>query len=310
MPNRSWLWLFVLASVVAFGFQGTRGLTDPDEGRYCEVAREMLTSGDFLHPHLDGFPHYTKPPLTYWSLAASMAVCGQNEWAARLFQSLSYLATILLVAASGSALFGAGVGVLAGIVYATMALPFVAANIITTDTLLTLWEALAVFAFIRGRSATGPSCSAPVARALWPRLRAGVLHERPAGAALLGSVADLHPVAGGTARSWRPAARWLWNSAALGRRTVVVPLSRSHDQGDHFVLLGRRSRGATGRGASPQLGSDGRREGLPAHSRAWYSALVGDLDSGLAPIAQAGTRTRWLLAGLAPSARSDARSCS
>ena len=165
MPNRSWLWLFVLASVVAFGFQGTRGLTDPDEGRYCEVAREMLTSGDFLHPQLDGFPHYTKPPLTYWSLAASMAVCGQNEWAARLFQSLSYLATILLVAASGSALFGAGVGVLAVIVYATMALPFVAANIITTDTLLTLWEALAVFAFIRGRSATGPS-----ARRLWPAL--------------------------------------------------------------------------------------------------------------------------------------------
>jgi 4-amino-4-deoxy-L-arabinose transferase-like glycosyltransferase len=146
---------------MAFGFQGTRGLSDPDEGRYCEVAREMLASGDLLHPTLEAEPHYTKPPMTYWSIAASLAALGHGEWACRLFQSLAYLATVLLVALSGVALFGRAAGVLAGIVYATMALPFVAANIITTDTLLTLWEALAVYAFLRGR--TSP-------RRVWPAL--------------------------------------------------------------------------------------------------------------------------------------------
>ena len=102
---RAWTWLVLLAALVAFGFQGTRGLSDPDEGRYCEVAREMLASGDFLHPQLEAQPHYTKPPMTYWSIAASLAALGHGEWACRLFQSLAYLATVLLVAMSGVALF-------------------------------------------------------------------------------------------------------------------------------------------------------------------------------------------------------------
>ncbi|HKI83085.1 MAG TPA: glycosyltransferase family 39 protein, partial [Candidatus Krumholzibacteria bacterium] len=135
----SWTLLFLLALVVSFGFQGTRGLSDPDEGRYCEVAREMLASGDFLHPQLEAHPHYSKPPMTYWSIAASLAALGQGEWACRLFQSVAYLGTILLVAMCGATLFGRACGILAGIVYASMALPFVAANIVTTDTLLTLW---------------------------------------------------------------------------------------------------------------------------------------------------------------------------
>jgi len=160
-PYLSWTGLILLAALVSFGYQGTRGLSDPDEGRYCEVAREMLTSGDFLHPQLEAYPHYTKPPMTYWAIAASMAAWGHREWVCRLFQSVAYLATILLVAMCAVELFGRASGVLAGIVYASMALPFVAANIITTDTLLTLWEALAVFAFLRGRSSK---------RRLWPAL--------------------------------------------------------------------------------------------------------------------------------------------
>ncbi len=121
----------------------------------------MLASGDFLHPQLEGYPHYSKPPMTYWSIAVSLDALGHGEWACRIFQSVAYLATILLVAMCGVALFGQACGVLAGIVYASMALPFVATNIITTDTLLTLWEALAVFAFLRGRSSK---------RRFWPAL--------------------------------------------------------------------------------------------------------------------------------------------
>jgi 4-amino-4-deoxy-L-arabinose transferase-like glycosyltransferase len=61
-----------------------RPLALPDEGRYVAVALEMLWSGDWLLPTLDGLPYFHKPPLFYWLTGASLAVFGLNEWAARL----------------------------------------------------------------------------------------------------------------------------------------------------------------------------------------------------------------------------------
>ena len=50
-----------------------RPLTLPDEGRYVGVAWEMLRSGDWLTPTLDGLPFFHKPPLFYWITAASLS---------------------------------------------------------------------------------------------------------------------------------------------------------------------------------------------------------------------------------------------
>lgn len=61
-----------------------RPLALPDEGRYVGVAWEMLRSGDWLTPTLNGLPYFHKPPLFYWITAASLAVFGNVEWAARL----------------------------------------------------------------------------------------------------------------------------------------------------------------------------------------------------------------------------------
>lgn len=61
-----------------------RQLTLPDEGRYVGVAWEMVRSGNWAVPTLDGLPFFHKPPLFYWMAAASMTVFGPNEWAARL----------------------------------------------------------------------------------------------------------------------------------------------------------------------------------------------------------------------------------
>ena len=78
-------WIAVVAIVLAFGFLGTRGIWDPDEGRYTNVALNMLDSGDWLNPHRsDEVGHWTKPPLIYWTIAASVAMFGHNAWAARL----------------------------------------------------------------------------------------------------------------------------------------------------------------------------------------------------------------------------------
>lgn len=76
-----------------------RPLQLPDEGRYIGVAWEMMRSGDWLTPTLNGLPYFHKPPLLYWISAASMSVFGVNEWAARagplLGASLGALALFL-----------------------------------------------------------------------------------------------------------------------------------------------------------------------------------------------------------------------
>ena len=130
-----------------FAFQGARGLWEPDEGRYTAVAMEMLRDGNWLQPSLHPEqPHWTKPPLTYWAIAASIAGLGRNEFAARFPSSLAFFLTTLLVYLLGRLFLAKGPW-LAPLVYASFLLPAVASNIITTDGLLTLWETAALCAF-------------------------------------------------------------------------------------------------------------------------------------------------------------------
>lgn len=75
-----WLLLLVMAAL--------RPLAVPDEGRYGEVGRWMLQSGDWLTPRLNGLPFFHKPPYVYWLEALSLATFGVNEFAVRLVPAL------------------------------------------------------------------------------------------------------------------------------------------------------------------------------------------------------------------------------
>ena len=143
--QRSFLWTLLLALLLGFAFQGARGIWDADEGRYVNVALQMLDSGDWSLPrrHPDTL-HLTKPPLTYWAIAASASVFGNGEQALRLPNTLAYVLTVLLCFGIGRRLLPAQPW-LPALIYATLPLPFLAANWITTDTLLTAFEALALF---------------------------------------------------------------------------------------------------------------------------------------------------------------------
>lgn len=147
--------LILLAATLSLAFLGLRGIYDPDEGRYVNVALNMLDSGDWLHPHRnDDVAHWTKPPVTYWAIASSVAVFGQNAWAARLPSALSYLACVALAWLIARRLMP-GSRQVAAVVYATMLLPFGASQLITTDFLLAASQALALWAFVEARF--GPS---------------------------------------------------------------------------------------------------------------------------------------------------------
>ena len=152
VDRRSWILLTFLALFVSLAFQGTRGLYDPSEGRYAEVAREMRASGNYLEPVLAHHPHWTKPPLTYWTIAAGLAVAGDNTWGVRAFNAMAFVITTLAVAAIATTLWGSPTGLFAGLIYLSSLLPVVGSNVATADTLLTMWTTLALLAYVRART--------------------------------------------------------------------------------------------------------------------------------------------------------------
>lgn len=80
--------LILLAAFLFLFRLGDRPLRNPDEGRYAEVAREMVVSGDWLEPTLLGVDYLRKPVLFYWLIASSFTVFGTHEFAARLVPAL------------------------------------------------------------------------------------------------------------------------------------------------------------------------------------------------------------------------------
>jgi 4-amino-4-deoxy-L-arabinose transferase-like glycosyltransferase len=150
-PRRTGRWIALLAIVLAFGLLGLRGIWDPDEGRYTNVAMHMLDRGDWVYPHRsDEVGHWTKPPLTYWAIAGSVATFGRNPWAARLPAALAFLLCTWLVWRIARRLVPGGEDQ-AALAFATMAMPFGASQLITTDFLLAGWETLAMWAFVEAR---------------------------------------------------------------------------------------------------------------------------------------------------------------
>ena len=141
----------ILLLLVAFAALGARPLWDPDEGRYTNVALNMLASGDFIHPmRSEEAGHWTKPPLTYWAIAGSIATFGATPWAARLPMALAFLITVGLCAALARTLAPGRAG-WAALAFGTALLPALAAQIVTTDFLLTACTALALLGYVEAR---------------------------------------------------------------------------------------------------------------------------------------------------------------
>lgn len=147
----SGLWIAALALLLALGFLGSRGIWDPDEGRYINVALNMLDSGDWLNPRRnDDVGHWTKPPLTYWAIAATVGVFGKNPWAARLPVALAYLLSIWLAWRVARRL-APGAEPQAAVIYATMLFTLGASQLVTTDYVLAACLGVAMWAFVEAR---------------------------------------------------------------------------------------------------------------------------------------------------------------
>ncbi len=115
----------------------------------AQIARNMLTSGDWVTARLDGVVYLEKAPLVYWAIAIFYKIFGPYDWAARIPIALSVLALCWLTAAFGNWAFGKRAGFYAGLSMATCAGLFLFTRILIPDVMLTFSIALALWAFLR-----------------------------------------------------------------------------------------------------------------------------------------------------------------
>jgi 4-amino-4-deoxy-L-arabinose transferase-like glycosyltransferase len=156
------LTLMALIAVLAIGWfasLGYRDLIRPDEGRYAEIAREMVASGDWLTPRLNDFKYFEKPALQYWATAAAFSAFGIHDWTARLWAALTGFAGILLIGYAGLRVFDRETGLYAAAITASSFLYVFIGHANTLDMGLTFFLTAAVCAFALaqhdGQSAPG-----------------------------------------------------------------------------------------------------------------------------------------------------------
>ena len=134
-----------------FFFQlGDSTLVNPDEGRYAEVPREMLATGDWVLPRLNGVFYFEKPPLVYWMLAVFQQVFGPDEFAQRAVPALFALGGVLLTYGAGRRLHDRKAGLAAASVLGTSILYFALGRILILDMVVSVLMSATLFCFILG----------------------------------------------------------------------------------------------------------------------------------------------------------------
>ena len=124
-------------------------LMDDVDAVQAQIARNMLSSGDWVTARLDGVVYLEKPPLIYWMIAGSYKVFGVHDWAARIPIALSAVALCLVTALFGAWAFGQRAGFFAGMCMSTCVGLWLFTRILIPDVVLTFTIALGMWAFLR-----------------------------------------------------------------------------------------------------------------------------------------------------------------
>jgi 4-amino-4-deoxy-L-arabinose transferase-like glycosyltransferase len=171
--------------VLWFGALDEREFFHPDEGRYAEIPREMVASGDWITPRLNGLKYFEKPVLQYWITAVSYLALGEEEFVARLWPALAGFLTLLLVYRMGRRIAGVRAGVVAAAVLATTFQFFVFSQIVTLDMGLSFFLTLALYGFLASQDRrVAPSRQRNSAILMWAAMALAVLSKGLVGVVL------------------------------------------------------------------------------------------------------------------------------
>ncbi len=157
MNRRTSILFFAAVALLYMSSLGTMPLLEPDEARYAEIPREMIASGNYVTPHLNGVVYLEKPPLFYWGNALSLRLFGESEFSARFFTAVVSVAGILLTFWMGVELAGWRTGLYAAIVLSTSLYYYIIGRLNTLDMTLAVTLLLAIFPaylYLSGRRAS------------------------------------------------------------------------------------------------------------------------------------------------------------
>lgn len=181
--------LALLAPAFAFAWRGP--LSERDEAIHAEVAREILTTGNWVTLHFGKDAWFDKPPLVFWMSAASMKILGVSEGAARLPVALCGALLTLTVWALSRAMYSEEAAMMAAVIASSAPLVAGCTGLLLMDIPLTLFLTLtlALFYLSTDTQSTGRvvllSVGAGIAMGL------GVLTKGPVAIAVAGLAALL-----------------------------------------------------------------------------------------------------------------------
>ncbi|MBB3002574.1 4-amino-4-deoxy-L-arabinose transferase-like glycosyltransferase [Paraburkholderia tropica] len=213
--NRSAILLLIVAlAVIWFLPLGWRHLLPSDEGRYAEMAREMLATGDWITPRYNGYKYFEKPPLQTWMNALTFAWFGIGEWQARLYTALTGFAGVLLVGFTGARVFNAATGFFAAVVLACAPYWNLMGHFNTLDMALSFWMELTLCALLLAQRPNLPRNTARLWMwVCWGAMALAVLSKGLVGLILPGAVLVLYTL---ISRDWA-----LWKRLYLVSGLIV-----------------------------------------------------------------------------------------
>lgn len=194
-------------------------IIDRSEGRYAEIARKMMDSGDWvMQQFAAGVPFWGKPPLYSWLSAGGMQVMGVNAFGARVFLFLLTMLLLVLFFLWIARNLDRATALVASTVLASTVLFIGSAGFVSTEAPLVFAVSLSLMAFWDATR----SAQRSYASGLWffAGLGIGMLAKGPVAIVLVGIPLFLWLLIG---NRWRLLARLPWFSGILLFLVIATP---------------------------------------------------------------------------------------
>ena len=225
--------------MIWFGTLDWRHLIPTDEGRYAQIAREMLATGDWVVIRYNGYQYFEKPPLHIWATAVIFQIFGLGEWQARLWSGLTSFAGILMVGFTAFKIAGFRGGYLASLMLASSPLWILAGHFNALDMGLAFFMNASLCCLILALLAPAKSKSEHYwMLACWAAMAAAVLSKGLIGIVLPGLVLVVYSL---TSRDWQSWARMHWVSGVSLFLFITSPwfflIAQRHPEFLHFFFI-------------------------------------------------------------------------
>lgn len=111
-------------------------IMDVDAAQYASISMEMLQNGSWLQVFHRQFDYLDKPPLLFWTSAASFAIFGLSDWAYKLPSFLAALGAIYAIWRFSLLYYSRETAIQAAFILASALGLVIICNDVRTDTLL------------------------------------------------------------------------------------------------------------------------------------------------------------------------------